>query len=360
MFDDLNSGDDETSKSTSTHAKTWTLGQSAFKLIQKHDTSADPKSYSVWYAYAAGKNPKLNKAIDEVLEQNVGISSADIRQMYDLHLAEQTETEEKLESISQAIETKVAGAKSLVTEVISNTDDYVSSLDKAKDLLPADSSPEQIRGAIDGIIEQGETSKKSAQDIQVALQSTQDEITDLNSKVTQLRTTLRRDSVTELMNQQKFETLLKEKSAEAINNGYSLTVLVANVQNIQELNQAAGIDISEFIMKSVSGILQKSVNESGVCARFAGAKFAIMLPRAVYRDAAKITKAIIDELELFKIVKKPSDEYVGHINCSMGGASLRPDMTPGDLISAASEQAVQARRPDKSAVKFDLRNQKAA
>ncbi len=360
MFDEDASHDNEPAKPKSAHSKSWDIAKTAFGLIVKHDTSADPKSFAVWYAYAAEKKPDLNAAIDEILSQNIGISAADIMQLYDLHVDEQSDAEEKLETISQEIQSQVAGAKSLVTEVISSTDEYVTTIGKAKSLLPADSSPEQLRGTIDGLIEQTQTSQKAAQDIQVALQSKEDEITALGSKVVQLRTTLMRDTVTELMNQHKFESALKEESANAIANGYSLTVMIAGVKNIQALNEAAGSDISEFILKSVSSMLRKSVGDHGVCARFAGSRFAIMLPKAVYRDAGLVAKKIKDELDLFKIVKKPSEQYVGHIECFMGGSSLRPDMSATDLIRTATEQAMIARETDKDTVKFDLTLQSAA
>ena len=360
MFDADTSHDDGSAKPKSAHSKSWDIAKTAFSLIIKHNTSAEPKSFAVWYAYAGAKNPDLNAAIDDILSQNIGISAADIMQLYDLHIDEQSDAEEKLETISQEIQSKVAGAKSLVTDVISTADDYVTSIGEAKSLLPAESSPEQLRGAIDGIIERTQSSQKAAQNIQVALQSTEEEITALGSKVVQLRTALMRDSVTELMNQHKFESVLTEESANAIANGYSLTVMVAGVKNIQALNEAAGSDISEFILKSVSSMLRNSVGDQGVCARFAGSRFAIMMPKAVYRDAGLVAKKIKDELDLFKIVKKPSEQYVGHIECFMGGSSLRPDMSASDLIRTATEQALIARETDKTTVKFDLALQSAA
>ncbi|MEO1661371.1 MAG: GGDEF domain-containing protein [Pseudomonadota bacterium] len=338
----------------------WDKAQAAFKLIFENGPGPDPKSYAVWYEYAAQSQTALNVEIDEILGQGSKLSAGEMQHLYETFLASDRDTEEQFETLSLAIQDKVAGAQSLVTEVISNTDEYVASLDKAKDLLPSDMTQDQLVGAIEGILETGRTSKKSAETIQVALQSTHEEIDHLNSKAVQVREHMMRDTLTELINRQKFETLLAEKSAEALNNGYSLTTMILRVKNIQALNESAGMDISEFILKSVSGILRNAVGDKGTCARFSGPVFAIMMPRSVYRDAGKVAKSIIEELDIFKIVKRPSGQFVGHIQCAIGGTSLRAGLSSDDLIKLAAAQAHFAKSFKHSAVKFDLTNQRAA
>ena len=360
MINDPKSNSAQTGKVKTARSVSWDFGRAAFKLIAQHKSSADPKSYSVWYAYVSQSKPALNKELDEILAESGVITAVEIQQLYETHLRIDGLVEENLETISRAIEDKVAGARSLVTEAISSTDEYVSSLDRAKQQLPFGSTREQIVGAIEGIIEQGEASKKSALGVQSALQSTHSEISQLSSRVGKVRETLMRDSVTELMNRQKFVSVLDEKSSEALTNGYSLTVLILSLKNVQALNESANMDISEFIVKSVSEIMTKAVGTKGICARFSGTVFGIVLPRSAYAEASKVARAIIDELELFKLSKRPSGTVVGYITCGIGGSSLQAGIAPDDLIKLATEQAQQAKHSDKSAIKFNLKNQQAA
>ncbi|MEL6664726.1 MAG: diguanylate cyclase [Pseudomonadota bacterium] len=360
MINDPKSNSAQTGKVKTPRSLSWEFGRAAFKLIVQYKSSADPKSYAVWYAYASQSKPALNKELDEILAENGGITAVEVQQLHETHLRLDGLAEENLETISRAIEDKVAGAQTLVTEAISSTDEYVSSLDRAKQQLPPGSTREQIVGAIEGIIEQGEASKKSALGVQSALKSTHSEISQLSSRVGKVRETLMRDSVTELMNRQKFVSVLDEKSAEALTNGYSLTVLILSLKNVQALNESADMDISEFIVKSVSEIMTKAVGAKGICARFSGTVFGIVLPRSAYGDASKVARAIIDELDIFKLMKRPSGDIVGYITCGIGGSSLRAGISPDDLIKLATEQAQQAKHSDKSGIKFDLKNQQAA
>ena len=114
------------------------------------------------------------------------------------------------------------------------------------------------------------------------------------------------------------------------------------------------------IVKSVSEIMTKAVGAKGICARFSGTVFGIVLPRSAYGDASKVARAIIDELDIFKLMKRLSGDIVGYITCGIGGSSLRAGISPDDLIKLATEQAQQAKHSDKSGIKFDLKNQQAA
>lgn len=344
---------------SSAQSPTFKLGRDAFKLIHRYRTSADPKTYAVWFEYVSRKNQDLVTAIDEILAHKHGITSVELNQLYEQWVRE-GDGSDQLRDISQAIEAKVAGAQSLVTDAISSADQYVANMDDAKARLPKTSSPDEIIQALDEIIDHTQSTQDSAQKIQVALQSTHDEITQLNSKVGQFRENLMRDRLTKLINRPEFEALLAESSKEALANGYSLTVMVVSVKNIQDLCLSAGMDISEFIVKSLSGILAKTVGDIGVCARFAGTDLAVMLPKSPYADAANLARNVIEELDQFKIVKKPSDDLVGYIKCAFGGAALQAGLSPADLIEIATEQASQAKFSASSDVKFSLRNHKVA
>ena len=339
--------------------KSWDTGRQAFKLISKYRTAADPNTYAVWFAYAENRQSDLAKDLDRVLIKDRGVTNAEMRQLFETYLADGRDSDTRLDDISLAIQTQVAGATTLVSEVISNTNDYVSSMDNVKKRMPNTSSPEEIMQALDEVIEHTKTSQESALGIRVALENTRDEITQLNSKVGQIREDLKRDRLTELINRPRFEAVLAENSADALANGYSLTVLVVCVKNIQDLSLTAGIDISEFVLKSLSGIMRKVVANQGVCARLAGDELAIMLPRSAYADASKIAKLIAEELEHFKIVAKPSDKLVGYIECAFGGSAIQAGRSPSDMIRIASEQAAHAKFAHKALVKFDLSNPSA-
>lgn len=48
-------------------------------FLAKHNLSAIPVNYTVWYEYASGKNPKLKQAIDRRLENTLPLNNKQIK-----------------------------------------------------------------------------------------------------------------------------------------------------------------------------------------------------------------------------------------------------------------------------------------
>jgi len=59
------------------------IGQRALELMKTYGSSADPRSYEVWYTYVSGHKPALNEAIKKVTAEHGSLSSSHIEKLYD-------------------------------------------------------------------------------------------------------------------------------------------------------------------------------------------------------------------------------------------------------------------------------------
>ena len=75
-----------------------------------------PRNYEIWYVYATGANPALNKAIDETLARNGRLTEANLGQIYDTYLSH-------MRSVDQI--------DKLGTRVIHEIDDVMNVVDDA-------------------------------------------------------------------------------------------------------------------------------------------------------------------------------------------------------------------------------------
>jgi len=62
------------------------IARIALDHIAALNLPADPPSFALWYAYAAGQNPKINQQINDLLAGNAKLSIADIDRICDEHL----------------------------------------------------------------------------------------------------------------------------------------------------------------------------------------------------------------------------------------------------------------------------------
>src|ERR1700730_17233977 len=59
----------------------------ALEQIERFDLPADPRSFELWYIYAAGHNPALNTAVNAALASPEGLTEAELDRLGGLHLS---------------------------------------------------------------------------------------------------------------------------------------------------------------------------------------------------------------------------------------------------------------------------------
>ena len=65
------------------------IGQRALELMKTYGSSADPRSYEVWYTYVSGHKPAMNEAIKKITAEHGSLNRNDIEKLYDEHLSAQ-------------------------------------------------------------------------------------------------------------------------------------------------------------------------------------------------------------------------------------------------------------------------------
>src|SRR4051794_28183632 len=80
------------------HARTVAFAEIALGQLKALRQSAEPRNYEIWYNYATGYNPQLNKAINETLSTKGNLDSADLDQIYASYVSP-TGITERLDSV---------------------------------------------------------------------------------------------------------------------------------------------------------------------------------------------------------------------------------------------------------------------
>ncbi|MBO8126550.1 MAG: GGDEF domain-containing protein [Firmicutes bacterium] len=94
------------------------------------------------------------------------------------------------------------------------------------------------------------------------------------------------DSLTGLLTKVPFRQLLEK---ELTSTGYeSLTLLVIDVDNFQELNERYGYAVGDQVLVALSQLIQNGVRKRDVVARYSGQEFVIMLPETGEAEARQI------------------------------------------------------------------------
>jgi len=70
------------------HERTLAFAEIALGQIRALRQPASPRNYEIWYTYATGYNPALNKTINDTLARNGTLDASDLERIYDEFLSQ--------------------------------------------------------------------------------------------------------------------------------------------------------------------------------------------------------------------------------------------------------------------------------
>ncbi len=112
----------------------------------------------------------------------------------------------------------------------------------------------------------------------------------------QLRETLReqswRDSLTGLFNRRYMEETLRREIRRAEREGYQLGLLLADLDNFKQLNDAFGHAAGDEELRRIGRLLSSAVRAEDVACRFGGEEFVVILPKASVEDTHRRAEAL--------------------------------------------------------------------
>ena len=94
-----------------------------------------------------------------------------------------------------------------------------------------------------------------------------------------------------------FNDILKREEKRVKRFGYSICILMMDVDGLKLVNDTYGHIIGDTVLCHIASILKASVRESDVLARFGGDEFIILMPNSDEADGANLAARIQHEIE---------------------------------------------------------------
>jgi diguanylate cyclase (GGDEF)-like protein len=138
------------------------------------------------------------------------------------------------------------------------------------------------------------------------------------------------DALTDLANRRHFERSKESLFNQAVRYQWPLSLMVIDVDYFKAVNDTAGHDVGDELLKTVSRALQNASRKTDLPARVGGDEFALLLPETPLNDAKSIAERIRRELAQEDVISAADIK----ISLSIGVAST-------ELTQANSPHALQ-------------------
>jgi len=144
------------------------------------------------------------------------------------------------------------------------------------------------------------------------------------------------DGLTGLLNRSAFHERLESEYQRFLRYGSFLSMIVADFDNLKEINDNYGHPVGDEVLKKIGDILRETSRESDVLARYGGDEFVIVLPETNNQNAVNMAERIRIKIEKYHF--KVND--IG-FNCTL---SLGVATAPGKRIKSSQDLLESADR----------------
>jgi diguanylate cyclase (GGDEF)-like protein/PAS domain S-box-containing protein len=146
------------------------------------------------------------------------------------------------------------------------------------------------------------------------------------------------DHLTNIYNRKHFDEMLHMELSRFKRYGEKGSLVMFDIDHFKKVNDTFGHDLGDEVLKTVTRLVQDTLRESDVFARWGGEEFVLLLPHTDFHGACDKAEA------LREYISESAIETVGRITCSFGVVDLREGESQESLFRRLDRALYQAKR----------------
>ena len=254
------------------------VAQRVLSGLRERGIAPTPQNYLVWYTHFTGSNPALSRLIRLLESNGDGFSEKRCDELYERFFSGCDEA--KVVHVSatrmREIVEQVGESMSVVRH---GSNDYSEVLSNASATLAAEVDPQVLLDLVLELQSRTDNMQKHASSLQEDLDRSSREIESLRHDLVSVRKAAYTDQLTGLGNRKLFDEVLRQEITNAVEEGTSLVLLVADIDDFKGFNDQYGHQVGDVVLRLVASKLKASLKGRDTVARYGGEEFAIILPK---------------------------------------------------------------------------------
>lgn len=310
-------------------------------FLAKHNLSATPVNYTVWYEYAAGKNPKLKQAIDRMLENKLALNNKHVEALYQKFISDGDRV-----FLSRLLSKLNLMLREITTHVVDTEGDlsvHGQALDSLADQINGIHDFGGVKNIIDQMLDTTKAIIQSGSRLQTRMKASSTDLKQLHRELEVSQQEARTDSLTGLTNRRGLEKRLEIERIRARQNNAPFSVIMLDIDHFKAVNDTFGHLVGDSLLKGFSAILSSQVRRNDLAARYGGEEFLIILPETNVEGAYAVAEKIKTSIGKKEWAIKESGKRIGQVKASMGIAQYKLDETANQVVNRADEAMYHAK-----------------
>ena len=317
-------------------------------LMSRHGTDFGPRSYALWFGYAAGASPALRDALDPVVASGGRLTPERTVELYERHIAQ--ESERALEQLRAALAIILGRLGEATGHAGAATASFAEELATVTQRLQHPDTPAAPELLADLATHASlTTATLSRFGSQLAEGSAA--VDQLRRELASVREAALTDALTNLANRRAFDERF-EAAVSAFHGGpegqLAPALILIDIDHFKRINDTAGHVFGDRVLRAVADTLKANLKGRDLVARYGGEEFAVLLERTRPADVLTLAESLRQAVSAIRI--RRSGDVVAEVRISCGVGTLQRDEAPIALIDRVDAALYQAKRTGRNRV----------
>jgi len=239
-----------------------------------------------------------------------------------------------------------------VGELGSRTGRFQENVGRYAEVINSAESLESLTGVVGEMLEETRSVQEAVGETQQRLQTEHARVSELSGRVVELESELRRlsgevstDQLTQVANRRGLIQAFETARARLERDGLPLSIGLLDIDNFKRLNDELGHSVGDVALRSLAGVVAKSLRPDDMVARFGGEEFVVLLPATPVADGQQILTRLQRSLSGGLFMHESRNVLV---TFSAGVTVYRSGETLEQALERADQALYQAKRTGKN------------
>lgn len=304
------------------------------ELLEKFQLSPTPINYSVFYIYVNATNIILTKQLNNLIDRN-NINDFRINELYDEHISQVTQLDKEYLS---PLYTTIDSVVCMLKQQLLSEEQAVNNLQKIDKALTKSEKSNSLQQIISYVQNTVNSSVEQHKSLSEELNKTNNEISELKSKLSKAKQDAISDSLTGFLNRRGYEQKLTDIDIRETHSS-----LMIDIDHFKRINDNFGHLIGDKVIQKVALSIKNHISDIDIAVRYGGEEFMVIIVNKPVNEAKNIAEQIRLTINNLKLKQKNSDNFLPQISVSIGIAETKHEKHWQDLIQRADKALYEAK-----------------
>ena len=304
-------------------------------FLSEHIIPPTPKNYAVVYSYVSREYPKLNQAVDEILDSKGSIDGIALDSLYSEFISQ---SEEFNKSVITPFELTIKGTLQKLDSHVEHEQEVMVNFDKLDGALSQLSNAKPLNKFVNYILNAISNSQDRRKSLTEELNKASNEVAELKQQLEASKKEAHFDALTGLFNRRGCDERLTK-----LNIKEAHSALVVDIDHFKNINDNFGHLTGDRVIQHIAKIIKSSVDKNDLAVRFGGEEFLVVVVNKSAFQSRLIAEDIRQKVTNLKLIQRQSNLQLPRLTVSVGIAETYEDANWNSLFHKADTALYEAK-----------------